>query len=544
MCGIFAFLLNNKYKLTLEQRKKLLSESIKIQHRGPDNTIFNEYGNSKVFFTFHRLCIIDKMESGNQPLRVNNIALVCNGEIYNYKELIETHHLDVVSGSDCEVIIHLYLKYGIEKTLTLLDGVFAFVLYNIVADEAYIARDPIGVRSLYYGKNFKGDLAIGSEVKSIQNLVNGKVSVFPPGCYYKFKNNETSLDFKRYYDYNYKLSIKHEEMTDDYFLHTMMLKTKHYLTDAVKKRMMSERPVGCLLSGGLDSSLITALVSKYYTKAPLQTFSIGLEGSEDLKYARMVADFLGTHHHEVVVTEKDMLDFIETDIVQIESYDTTTVRASVPMLMLCKYVRENTDVIVIYSGEGSDEASGSYLYFHNAPTPKDFQEECVRLIKDLNRFDVLRCDKSTAGAGLEVRVPFLDKQFLEHYMSVPAEMKVPKDGMEKWFLRKSFEDMGLLPKEVLWRTKDGMSDGCSSKSKPWYSIIQDYVDTIISDEEFELSKLSYTFNPPQIKETLYYRRLFEKHYPSQEHLTPYYWLPKWSGDITNPSGRIIEITEK
>ena len=333
-------------------------------------------------------------------------------------------------------------------------------------------------------------------------------------------------------------------MTDDYFLYSMQLQTKFLLQEAVKKRMMSERPIGCLLSGGLDSSLITALVSKYYKEAPLKTFSIGLEGSEDLKYARKVADYLGTEHHELVVSEKDMLNFIETDIVQIESYDTTTVRASVPMLMLCKYIREKTDVIVIYSGEGSDEASGSYLYFHNAPSPAEFQNECVRLIEDLNRFDVLRCDKSTAGAGLEARVPFLDKAFLEHYMSVPAEMKVPKDGMEKWFLRKAFEDEKMLPSEVLWRTKDGMSDGCSSKTKPWYSIIQDYVDTVISDEEFEASKSKYKHNPPKIKESLYYRKIFDKHYPGQAHLTPYYWLPKWSGDVSDPSGRIVEIKEK
>jgi len=313
------------------------------------------------------------------------------------------------------------------------------------------------------------------------------------------------------------------------------------LRNAVAKRLMSDKPIGCLLSGGFDSSIVAALLSEHFTgDNKLKTFSIGLEGSPDLKYARMVADFIHSDHHEVVVSEEEMLGAIEEDIIQIESYDTTTVRASTPMYLLSKYIKQNTDVTVIYSGEGSDEASGSYLYFHNAPDALTFKAETVRLMQDLSYFDVLRCDKSIAGAGLEVRVPFLDKDFLEMYMNVAPEKKMPKTyGMEKYLLRKAFEKYNLLPKEVLWRIKEGMSDGVSSQTRGWYQIIQEHTESLYTDEEFTTRSASYQFNPPMFKEALWFRDLFSKHYKGRDHTIPYYWLPKWSGNLVEPSARAL-----
>jgi asparagine synthase (glutamine-hydrolysing) len=270
--------------------------------------------------------------------------------------------------------------------------------------------------------------------------------------------------YHRWYDYVYPIVGTEEK--------EIMKQIRKKFIAAVDKRLMSDRPIGCLLSGGLDSSLVTALVARKYPRGTLKSFSVGLEGSEDLKFARMVAAHCGTDHHEIVLTEEVMLEALEDDVQYIECYDTTTIRASTPMYLMSKYIKEKTDVTVIYSGEGSDEASGSYMYFHKAPTPEAFQKESVRLMEDLCYFDVLRCDKSTAGAGLEVRVPFLDKEFLQYYLGIDPKLKMPATyGIEKYLLRKSFDYDDLLPKEVLWRVKEGMSDGVSSKTKSWYEII-------------------------------------------------------------------------
>jgi asparagine synthase (glutamine-hydrolysing) len=269
-----------------------------------------------------------------------------------------------------------------------------------------------------------------------------------------------------------------------------------------------------------------------------------MDGSTDLIKARVVAKHIGSIHHEVIVTAEDMLSAIKTVIQQTETYDTTTVRASTPMYLLSKYIKDNTDIVVVFSGEGSDEASGSYMYFHNAPSHNEFQDECVRLLQDLCYFDCLRCDKATAGNGLEVRVPFLDKEFLTEYMRVPVEWKVPKDGMEKWFIRKAFDGTGLLPDEILWRKKEAFSDGVSSTEKSWYQIIQEHINEIVTDTEFEEQKNSFDVNPPFLKESYYYRKVFEEYYPGRGSTIPYYWLPKWSGDTKDPSARVLNVYNK
>ena len=547
MCGIFAYLLTKNANVTfpLSLRKKLLKSFSESQHRGPDNSIFKTL-NSRVCLGFHRLCIMDMTDKGNQPLELKHLPgvyLICNGEIYNYEKLATDNGFNMYSGSDCEVILHMFDKYGLEETVKQLDGVFAFVLYDSRNDILYAARDPFGVRALYMGTSENNDIVLSSELKSIHKLVQ-KVDIFPPGCWLQQRTVSTlgklSGFMTRYYHYDYNVSKFPHSHDEEQIQRNVRL----LFENAVEKRLMSERPVGCLLSGGLDSSLVTALVSKHFPKKTLHTFSIGLEGSEDLKFAQIVADHLDTIHHEIVVTEEEMLGFLKKDIWTIETYDTTTIRASTPMLLMSHYIKEKTDITVVYSGEGSDEASGSYLYFHNAPSPEDFQKECIRLLEDLHYFDVLRCDKSTSGAGLEVRVPFLDKEFLQYYMSIPPKYKVPRNGIEKYLLRKSFDGLGLLPDCVLWRQKEGFSDGCSSKKKSWYQIIQSYVDDLITDEEYEKGRLKYTHNPPMFKEAYFYREVFNNLYENSDHTVPYYWLPKWSGDLIEPSARVLNVYEQ
>jgi asparagine synthase (glutamine-hydrolysing) len=546
MCGIFAYI------GSIQNQQKVWDECDSITHRGPDNSRKQTLrkGDQNVLLGFHRLSINDLTDKGNQPFNIQNITMICNGEIYNHKKMVEKYGIELKSDSDCEVILHLYLKFGFEETIKMLDGVFAIVLYDKTKEILYAARDPIGVRSMYMGLD-ENSYGFCSELKGIHNLFKNIIQ-FKPGCTW----DSATCKFLPYYDHRrmrtigglktYDMRKTFEDMQhnnskcniDGY---------KSYinatLTDAVEKRIISDRPIGCLLSGGLDSSLVAALLAKKMSKTNqvLKTFSVGLEGAPDLKYAKMVAEHIGSEHHELILTEQEMLAGIEPTIKQLETYDTTTIRAGTPMFLLANYIKANFDTTVIFSGEGSDEASGSYMYFHNHPSEDAFRDETLRLIKDLHYFDVLRCDKSIAGAGLEVRVPFLDKDFLYPYMLIDVAFKSPLYGnIEKNLLRKSF-DNGLLPDKILWRSKEGMSDGVSSKTKSWYSIIQDYADTLYDDTGFESGQKKYSLNTPQFKEALYFRDIFNKYYPTRDETIPYYWLPKWSGDIVEPSARVLSV---
>jgi len=524
MCGIWAYL-SRKDNLDVGH---LLEQAFKIQHRGPDNSQEMLLNDERLLFCFHRLAINDTTPLGNQPLVLDDTYyLICNGEIYNHRELEAEYGITTKGHSDCEVILHLYKKFGIQKTLQLLSGYFAFALWDNSEKELYIARDPIGVRALYWGFNPVGDLCLCSEMKGIPSEFS--VSQFPAGKYMKASTGETTA----YYTYEYP-------PITDLSLDEQLVKIRKLFTAAVDKRFMLERPFGVFLSGGLDSSLVAALVAKNRAPERIHSFSIGLEGSTDLKKARVVAEHINSIHHEVIITYDDMLAAIPKVIEQCETYDTTTVRASTPMYLLSKYIKENTDIVVIFSGEGSDEASGSYLYFHNAPSDEAFQEECVRLLRDLHFYDCLRCDKATAGNSLEVRVPFLDREFLTEYMRVPVVWKRPKDGMEKWFIRKAFDGMGLLPNEILWRTKEAFSDGVSSQEKSWYQIIQEHVDGLVSDEEFAQKSVKMT-PQPRLKESYYYRTIFDKFYPGRANTIPYYWMPRWTEEQNDPSARRLKV---
>ena len=309
--------------------------------------------------------------------------------------------------------------------------------------------------------------------------------------------------------------------------------------EAVYKRMMSDKEICSLLSGGLDSSLVASIVSEKLGPNKLKTFAIGIKGSPDLKYAQIVANHIKSIHHSIELTEKEFLDAIEEVIVAIESYDTTTVRASVGNYLVSKYIRENTDCKVIFNGDYADEVCGGYKYFKKAKDGKTFHDECVRLVNDIHYFDCLRSDRSISNNGLEARVPFADKTFVNHYLSMDPELRLSYNKIEKCALRKAFEKDNLLPDEVLWRYKEAFSDGVTAETRSWHTIIQEFVDTQISDEYFENNKNKYTHNTPILKESFYYRELFEKHYKGFSNVIPYFWMPKWCEETNDPSAREI-----
>ena len=531
MCGIFAYL-GNKI-----DSKVLTDAFLKTFKRGPDNNILKSI-TENLIFGFHRLSINDTSFKGNQPLfhPKKPYSIICNGEIYNYQQLVEENKFTMYSNSDCEVILYLYEKYGIEKLLEMIDSEsFAFCIYDGEKDLLIVARDRFGVRPLFVSKTRDNQLIFSSEIKSIVPLISNEdqINQFQPGCWktYSTKNYQES-EYYPYYNYLFP-----ENETED--IKEICKNIRQKLTNAVNKRLMSDRPIGCLLSGGLDSSLISALVTKELKK-PIETFSIGLKDSVDLKYAQKVADFIGSKHHTIELTEEEFLNSIPEVIYNIESYDTTTVRASVGNYLVGKYIKENTDITVVFNGDGSDEQSG-YLYLENAPTEKDFKEECVRLLKEIHYFDVLRSDRSlSSNFSLETRAPFLDTDFVNYYMSVKTKFKNYHNRIEKHLLRLAFDKDNLLPEEVLWRRKEAFSDGCSSNERSWHKIIQEFIDTRVTDKEFNENKIKYQHNTPVLKESYYYRKIFESYYPKRNNLIPHFWLPRWTEEKADPSARELK----
>jgi len=567
MCGIFALLNDNNI-----DTKEVNEEFMKGQGRGPE---FSKLDISYIKMTlgFHRLAINGLNEASNQPLVINDIVLICNGEIYNYKQLYKTMDIEPQTGSDCEVIIHLFIKYGIEQTLTMLDGVFAFILFdNRISEDSnnkvYIARDPFGVRPLYYLKNkFTNEkesnsnhniYGFASELKCLEkiynkNINNYSIEQFQPGTYtiYNLSSKVSSiwLPIKENVVYfvptfSYFFYVPNEyENNYDALLPTICKNIRCCLSLAVEKRCLTtERPIACLLSGGLDSSLIAALVSEHYKKnhsdKVLETYSIGLEGSEDLKYAQIVADYIGSKHTAVIVTEDDMFNAIPEVIEKIESYDTTSVRASIGNYLLGKYIAFNSDAKVIFNGDGSDELFGGYLYMNNCPDDIEFDRETRRLLKDIHLFDVLRSDKSISSNGLEPRTPFLDKTFVNYVLSIPVYLRNHKnnDKIEKFLLRNSFSKDKILPDEILWRKKEAFSDGVSSQGRSLYTILQEKIAK-------KLENVITPFSEGIQTEKYYYKKIFDEFFPNCEAIVPYFWMPKYT-DATDPSARTLTFYEK
>ena len=493
---------------------------------------------------FNRLRINDLSEGGDQPLKMGNVSVIANAEIYNYEAIKAKYGFTFKSSSDCEIFLHLYNKFGnVEDFINELDGVFAFILHDGDSGKTYVGRDPIGVRPIFIGEDNQGNFGFASESKALIGLCEGDtIRPFLPGHVW----NSESETMKRWYNPTYNREETDLATFDE---SSALQTTAELLYEGTKKRMMSDRPIGTFLSGGLDSSVVAAFLKKAHHEnghgdTNLNTFSIGLNGSPDLAYAQQVAKHIGSTHHHVEVHKDDCLNALEDVVYATETFDVTTIRASTPMYLLGKYVRTHSDDVVIYSGEGSDEVTQGYLYFKNQPTPLDGALESRKLMEQLYQYDLLRVDRTTAAHGLEVREPFMDKAFMQHYFNLPTNIKNPRHGIEKYHLRKAIDETypGLLPQDILWRQKEAFSDGVSShKEKSWVQELKEYCDSIITDEEFEEERRLYS-PMPMAKDALYLRRLYNKNYGMiTPQLVDKYWIPNWMGDNQESSAREIGL---
>jgi asparagine synthase (glutamine-hydrolysing) len=545
MCGIVCAY-NDKIQME-ELRPQLLSMSKRIRHRGPDWSGIHVAEHA--ILAHERLAIVDPT-SGKQPLYSEDkkLVLAANGEIYNHRELRkQTTKYAYQTGSDCEVILGLYQEKGVEF-VDELNGIFAFVLYDAEKNTFFAARDHMGIIPLYMGWDASGTLYFASELKSLEGYCT-KIEVFPPGHFYESSTGELT----KWYDRDWR---DYDVVKDN---PTNIKDLQQSLEDAVHRQLMSDVPYGVLLSGGLDSSITSALAKKFAKKRiesddtneawwpQLHSFSVGLVGSPDLAAAQKVAKHIGTVHHEVTFTVQEGLDAIRDVIYHLETYDITTVRASTPMYLLARVIK-SMGIKMVLSGEGADEVFGGYLYFHKAPDAKEFHDETVRKLDKLYQYDCLRANKSLAAWGIEGRVPFLDKEFMDVAMRInPQDKMITPERMEKWVLRKAFEE--YLPESVAWRQKEQFSDGVGYE---WIDTLKDVVHAEVSDTDMEVAHHRFPVQTPRTKEEYYYRSIFEEHFPSETAALTVPSVPSvacstptalaWDASFQNmnePSGRAI-----
>jgi len=518
--------------------------------RGPEGTRLLDV-NGLAHMGFTRLAINGLNPLGMQPWSSYGIHWMCNGEIYNSDALKDEHGIITVSGSDCEVIGHLYNIYAdnLKSFFRSFDGVFALAIVDEKRDRVIVGRDPYGVRPLYMGlvNDLSGNIytrIFASEIKALYPYCS-TVSPILPGTYHVYSLKDAMrLHIEQYHSISW---LKNPMFTPIHpsGLDMACAALRFSLEEAVKKRLMTERPVAALLSGGVDSSLIASLVARHLRdlgKPPLKTFCIGMPGSTDMKFAKEVAEWIGSDHTEVLLTADDFFNVIPNVIQDIESYDTTTVRASVGNWLVSREIKKQTECKVVFNGDGSDEIFGSYLYFFRAPTDRDFEEESERLLKDIHMFDVLRSDRSISSHGLEPRTPFLDRQFVAVARSIATEWRRPtKQRCEKWILRRAFDDGVTLPPPVLWRKKEAFSDGVSSTEKSWFEEIQERVKDLVPENWKERAALEWQAPQPQTKEQYFYRNIYYMWYGKKYERTnvPYFWMPKWSPGVTDPSARLL-----
>ena len=551
MCGIVSIF--NIQEQTPELRQKALRMSQKIRHRGPDWS--GIYCEGSAILAHERLSIVDP-ESGRQPLFSpdKKQVLTVNGEIYNHKDIRRRYagRYQFQTGSDCEVILALYRDKG-AGFLEDLNGIFAFALYDAERDEFLIARDPIGVIPLYIGYDSDGRVYVASELKALEGNCD-RYETFPPGHYYSSREGR----MVKYYTRDW---TDYDNVKDNGASATAI---RGALEEAVRRQLMSDVPYGVLLSGGLDSSIISAVAQKYSEKRVedngstrawwprLHSFAVGLKGAPDLAKARMVADRIGTVHHEINYTIQEGLDAIRDVIYFIETYDVTTVRASTPMYLLARVIR-SMGIKMVLSGEGADEIFGGYLYFHKAPNARAFHEETVRKLSKLHLYDCLRANKSLSAWGVEGRVPFLDKEFLDVAMRTNPEAKMcPGHTVEKRILREAFSDM--LPPEVAWRQKEQFSDGVGYS---WIDTLKQVTASAVSDSQMAHAADRFPVNPPRNKEEYFYRTIFAEHFPSDSAALSVPSVPSvacstaealaWDEAFRNmnePSGRAVNVHEK
>ncbi len=508
MCGIVcAFDLKEKSEIL---RPQLLEMSKKIRHRGPDWS--GIYADEKAILAHERLAIVDPA-SGKQPLFSENkkLVLAANGEIYNHRELRKQFEgtYNFQTESDCEVILALYQQKG-ASFIDEMNGIFGFALYDVENDEYFVARDHMGIIPLYIGWDQNGTFYVASELKALEGVCT-KIELFPPGHYLSSKDGELTKWYSR--DWMEYKAVKENQTSIDE-LHDA-------LEAAVHRQLMSDVPYGVLLSGGLDSSVTSAIAKKYAAKRiesddtqaawwpQLHSFSVGLEGSPDLAAAQKVADHIGTVHHEIKFTIQEGLDAIRDVIYNLETYDITTIRASTPMYLMARVIK-SMGIKMVLSGEGADELFGGYLYFHKAPNAEEFHEETVRKLSKLHMYDCLRANKSLASWGIEGRVPFLDKEFIDVAMRInPQDKMINGERMEKWVIRKAFES--YLPESVAWRQKEQFSDGVGYS---WIDTLKEVVAAEVTDEQLANAKYKFPIQTPTNKEEFYYRSIFAEHFPS------------------------------
>ena len=508
--------------VTVSEFKRFFDRTIS---RGPDDSRIIDTG--KGLLGFHRLAIMGLHPEGMQPFELDGSYVVCNGEIYCFprlkKKLMETGKYTFVSESDCEILLPMYKEYGTDM-FRRLDAEFALILYDGDTQSYIAARDPIGIRPLYYGYDPHGVIVFASEPKNLVGLVSD-IMPFPPGHYYK------DGEFVCYSD----IAAVDEVCMDD--VETICSKIHEKLVKGIEKRLIADAKVGFLLSGGLDSSLVCAIAARK-SKEPIRTFAIGMsEDAIDLKYAKQVADYIGSDHTEVIITKEDVLAALEDVVQLLGTYDITTIRASMGMYLICKAIHETTDIRVLLTGEISDELFG-YKYTDFAPSPEAFQAEAQKRIRELHMYDVLRADRCISVNSLEARVPFGDLDFVKYVMSIDPAKKMNVYGKGKYLLRHAFEG-DYLPHDILYREKAAFSDAVG------HSLVDDlkeYAESYYTDEEFQAKCKQYDYATPFTKESLLYRELFEKYYPGQAHMIAGFWMPnkEWEGcDVDDPSARVL-----
>ena len=505
------------------ERERFMTGFLQTLSRGPDDSRVIDTGNG--LLGFHRLSIMGLTPSGMQPFEMEGSYVVCNGEIYGFQKWKEelSGKYSFKSESDCEILLPMYQEYGVEM-FAKLDAEFACIFYDRKTKGYIAARDPIGIRPLYYGYDEKGTIVFASEPKNLIGIVE-KISPFPPGHYYK------DGKFTCYCD----VAKADTVLTDD--LETVCRNIHDKLVAGVEKRLVADAKVGFLLSGGLDSSLVCAIAAKKSEK-PIKTFAIGMsEDAIDLKYARQAAQYIGSDHQEIIITKEDVLSSLETVIQILGTFDITTIRASMGMYLICKAIHEQTDIRVLLTGEISDELFG-YKYTDFAPDAEAFQKEAEKRIRELHMYDVLRADRCISVNALEARVPFGDLDFVKYVMAVDPELKLNTYGKGKYLLRHAFEG-DYLPEEILWREKAAFSDAVGHSMVDY---LKEYAESCYTDEELDEYKRKYTHAQPFTKESLLYREIFEKYYPEQGEMIVDFWMPNkaWEGcNVDDPSARVL-----
>ena len=519
MCSIIG------YCGAVPDKKGFEAAFARTKSRGPDDSRVIDTG--KGLLGFHRLAIMGLHPEGMQPFELNGSYCVCNGELYGFqaqREALKARGYTFQSDSDCEILLPMYREYGVDM-FAKLDAEFACVLYDGRTGEFIAARDPIGIRPLYYGYDAAGAIVFASEPKNLVGLVS-KIAPFPPGHYYK------GGKFVRYRDIAGVSAVCHDD------LDTIYRNIHDKLVAGVEKRLVADAKVGFLLSGGLDSSLVCAIAARK-SKTPIRTFAIGMsEDAIDLKYARQVADYIGSDHTEVYMTPEDVIAALEPVVELLGTFDITTIRASIGMYLVCKAIHERTDVRVLLTGEISDELFG-YKYTDFAPSAAAFQAEAEKRIRELHMYDVLRADRCISVNSLEARVPFGDLDFVQYVMAIDPEKKLNTYGKGKYLLRKAFEAGGYLPEEILWREKAAFSDAVGHSMVDY---LKEYAEKQYTDAEFEAGCKKYAHARPFTKESLLYRDIFEKYYPGQGEMIVDFWMPNksWEGcNVNDPSARVL-----